>query len=129
VILEGALVGPRHDESYAHKRSSARERAEVTQLRITVWPGTPLPLPPTVRMLSELDPIGKVLIPRVEEHQGMPVLRREELKPSGQTYLRLLEVNLQEPEAMSTATGSLTAPGRTPAACTSSANTPRHSTT
>lgn len=75
-------------------------RAEVTRFRITVWPGTPLPLPPTVRMLSELDPTGKVLIPRVEEHHGMPVLCREELKPSGQTYLRLLEVNLREPEAI-----------------------------
>jgi hypothetical protein len=73
---------------------------EVTRFRITLWPGTPLPVPPTVRMSSELDPTGQVIVPRAENHEGLPALRRETLAPSGQTYLRLLEVDLANPDAI-----------------------------
>jgi hypothetical protein len=79
---------------------SAVQTDEVTRFRITLWPGTPLPVPPTVRMQSELDPTGRVIVPRPEEHEGVPVLRREEFEPSGQTYLRLLEVDLDDPHAI-----------------------------
>lgn len=79
---------------------SSSQSAEVTRFRITLWPGTPLPVPPIVRMQSELDPTGRVILPRPMEHDGMSVLHREEFTPSGQTYLRLLEVNLDSPESI-----------------------------
>lgn len=73
---------------------------EVTRFRITLWPGTRLPLPPTVRMRSELDPTGKVIVPCLQGAAEQQYLLREDFAPTGQTYLRLLDVDLDDPDAI-----------------------------
>lgn len=51
-------------------------------------------------MQSELDPTGRVILPVPLDHEGVRVLHREDFRPSGQTYLRLLEVDLDSPDSI-----------------------------
>ena len=83
-----------------------------TQLRITHWPSAPLPLPELRLHEWGLDADKKVLVPRVHNPFASadvealdvrwsviaPPVRS--IKPSGETYLRLGEVDLDDPEAI-----------------------------
>lgn len=70
------------------------------QFRITVWPGTVVPVP----LRSEfalvgyrLDPTGTVLLPSWDASRDRPLASDE---AGGETYLRLAEVDLDDPESI-----------------------------
>lgn len=73
-------------------------RDDKLQFRITAWPGAPLPLPPTIRMPSKLDPSGRAIVPAPADVNGQKILSGEQFTPSGETYLRLLDVDLDAPD-------------------------------
>jgi hypothetical protein len=65
------------------------------QLRITIWPSSRLPLPATWRFIPRLDEGGEVILPTTGEWG-----RAYETYPatlSGETYLRVCEVDLEDP--------------------------------
>ena len=76
------------------------------QLRITPWPASPLPLPDVELRTWRLDADEGVLIPRLGDQSapanaGPPIPPPAALiKPSGETYLRLAEVDLEDPVAI-----------------------------
>src|SRR5713101_8099652 len=74
------------------------------QLRITTWPAIPLPLPNASRVGSQLDAAREVLLPRaVPLRGGTPRDYCFESAPTvlpGETYLRLCELTLDDPEAI-----------------------------
>jgi hypothetical protein len=89
------------------------ERDVHTQLRITPWPPGPLPLPPVARLDYHLDNDGEVLIPRIDDINHVSHLLTDSVstpqldgslatwfRPSGETYLRLADVDLEDPEAI-----------------------------
>ncbi len=69
------------------------------QLRITPWPDRPLPLPLVSTLPSELDSSRTVLIPLFSH--GIPVRdEREQVGLSGETYLELEQVDLDDPSSI-----------------------------
>lgn len=79
--------------------SAASENVK-TRYRVTAWPGRPSPLPPAVRVDSYLDPARKVILPRVVVSDGVYLIPVEQFQPSGETYLRLIDVDLDDPDAI-----------------------------
>jgi hypothetical protein len=72
------------------------------QLRITTWPGIPLPLPPAAAITSDLDRQRKVIVPAAtrDEADSWDAFDLRPVRLSGQTYLRLAEVDLEDPDAI-----------------------------
>jgi hypothetical protein len=77
------------------------QRGVKSQLRITTWPATPLPLPELELFTWELEDEEGVLVPRLGDqraqvHETSLVPPPQVIKPSGETYLRLTEVDLDD---------------------------------
>ena len=68
------------------------------QLRITPWPDRSVPLPVAVRTPTELDATRTVLVPLFS--QGMPVRDPEPVELTGETYLELEQVDLDDPASV-----------------------------
>src|SRR5690348_16094127 len=74
------------------------------QLRITAWPAAPLPLPMMSRVVCQLDDGRELLLPypaplRGPKSQGF-CFESERVALSGETYLRLGEIDLGDPDAI-----------------------------
>lgn len=69
------------------------------QLRITAWPATPLPLPDTHRVESRLAANEGVIVPCPRGRYGSD-WEEEVVALNGETYLRLADVDLDDPEAI-----------------------------
>ncbi len=81
------------------------------QLRITAWPSFPLPLPFAVRRACDLDQSEGVLVPHPVELADelliegakvtwAPIERADWIEPTGETYLRLAELDLSDAHAI-----------------------------
>lgn len=70
-----------------------------TQLRITTWPDSPLPAPPTTKVSSRLDRERGVIVPLAAGWNGT-VYDEEKVPLSGETYLHLNQVDLDDPDAI-----------------------------
>lgn len=75
------------------------ERDVNSQLRITAWPPAPLPLPTASKVEYEFDSENGVLLPRSLSALAKPS-SFESVALSGETYLRLNEVDLDDPMAI-----------------------------
>src|SRR5712691_6738352 len=81
-----------------------------SQLRITAWPGVPLPLPPVTSLECALDASGEVIVPRVDAFIKLTAFEGADdwvadthetvVTPTGETYLRLAELDLEDPDAI-----------------------------
>src|SRR5437773_11158367 len=71
-----------------------------SQLRITAWPGVPLPLPDAVRLESVLDAEEGVIVPKAEGGPGAWVELEQVVPVAGETYLQLAEVDLDDPSSI-----------------------------
>ncbi len=69
------------------------------QLGISAWPALPLPLPDVLKVESILDLENGVILPRARGPLRMR-LEPTAMTPTGETYLRLNEVDLDDPEAI-----------------------------
>jgi hypothetical protein len=82
---------------------STYARDVKTHLRITVWPGGPIPLPPVPGAASHLDAPRGVILPNTVNVVGTrDVFRVGDLVPNGETYLRLFELDLDDADAIIT---------------------------
>jgi hypothetical protein len=68
---------------------------------VIAWPNQPLPAPRVAVVATRLDPEREVILP-ADPHALIKFskLERTSYQPSGETYLRLAEVNLDDPEAI-----------------------------
>jgi hypothetical protein len=76
------------------------KRDVKTQLRITTWPQSPLPLPEIRRVPSQLDRERGVIVPQLD---GWDLFSRFEGEPvflTGETYLHLRQVRLDDADAI-----------------------------
>lgn len=70
-----------------------------SQLHITPWPDKPLPSPPALQAPSQLDATGTVIYP-VFTQPGLGYEKRERIELSGETYLRLGDVDLGDADSI-----------------------------
>jgi hypothetical protein len=68
------------------------------QLRITPWPDRPVPLPLVAKLPSQLDPAQRVITPIFES--GIPVEQLKYVELTGETYLQLEQVDLDDPDSI-----------------------------
>jgi hypothetical protein len=71
-----------------------------SQVRITAWPAAPLPLPEAVKVESRLDLEEGVIVPCARPGVSGNAYDEERAPLSGETYLRLAEVDLDDPNAI-----------------------------
>jgi hypothetical protein len=69
------------------------------QLHVTAWPGVPLQLPDTYRVSSRLDVEAGVIVPCPQGRYGED-WKEEAVALDGETYLRLIALDLEDPEAI-----------------------------
>ena len=96
MALTICLLVANRKECYGSEVSGTK----LEHFRITVWPGTVVPVPRRsifALVGYRLDPTGTVLLPAWDDYRDRPRATNE---AEGETYLRLAEIDLDDPEAI-----------------------------